>query len=450
MNRHVSPRSRGNSMLRALRLNPLMACLALVPCAETMAAVTHVVDTCTDSTTLIACDGQDDGTLRKSVTCAEDGDTVDLSQLQCSTITLSGALIAQATNLTLVGPSSGTLTLDAAGQSRVLQHYGGDSGTLRIDHLTVANGSYDSPLFFHGAGACIFSTGSVELKFSTVTSCYASSSLPDAMGGAIYALHVVSLYRSTVSNSTARGNGDIAFGLGGGIYADVIELDSSTISGNTASSEVGIAVGGGAVSNLIYSRFSTVSGNKADSNVAGIWGDHVYLTATTVSGNEARYGFIGGVYAATRATILGSTIAGNSSRGMFAAGLVVPNPALTTVTLQSTIIAGNKADGVELDVGTNNGKTISGHNNLIMAHQSGTTVPADTLTDDPLLGPLQDNGGLTQTHALLPGSPAIDHGSNAGGEQSDQRGRPREVGGLPDIGAYEFDPDSIFTTGFGP
>ena len=139
MTRHAPPPSRGNSMFRSLRLNPLMVCLALVPCAETMGAVTHVVDSCTDGTALFTCDGQDDGTLRKSVTCAENGDTVDLSQLQCTTITPSGALTAQAASLTLIGPSSRSLTLDAAGQSRVLLHYGGDFGTLHIDHLTLGH-----------------------------------------------------------------------------------------------------------------------------------------------------------------------------------------------------------------------------------------------------------------------------------------------------------------------
>jgi hypothetical protein len=58
---------------------------------------------------------------------------------------------------------------------------------------------------------------------------------------------------------------------------------------------------------------------------------------------------------------------------------------------------------------------------------------------DPLLGPLQNNGGSTRTHALLPGSPAINAGSNPLGLATDQRGAdfPREAGGRADIGAYE-------------
>src|SRR5262249_3961552 len=57
---------------------------------------------------------------------------------------------------------------------------------------------------------------------------------------------------------------------------------------------------------------------------------------------------------------------------------------------------------------------------------------------DPMLGPLQDNGGPTFTQALLDGSPAIDAGINPPGLTQDQRGSPpRDFGGATDIGAYE-------------
>ena len=450
MNRHVSPRSRGNSMIRSLRLNRLMACLAIVPCAGATAAVTHVVDQCSDSAAPFVCDGIDDGTLRKAFSCAGNNDTIDLSQLQCSKITLGAALVSPAVSLTLVGPASGTLTLDGGGQSRVLTHNGGADDTLSINHLTIANGHYEKPYAVGGGGGgCVYSTGNVVLNFSTVTSCYASAVNAEPLGGAIYAKHALGLYRSTVSDSTASGSwqgGGVSLALGGGIYAAVVKLNQSTVSSNSATATYGF--GGGIAGNLIYANSSTVSGNKA-SHFAGIIGNYVYLTDSTVSGNQTpANGHIGGVYAGGAARIIGSTIANNSSGDGYAAGLFVPEPAASEI--ESSVIAGNKAGGVELDVGTRDGRTLPGHKNLIVAHNAGTTVPADTQTDDPLLGPLQDNGGPTQTHALLPGSPAIDHGSNSGGQPSDQRGRPREVGGLPDIGAFEFDPDEIFTTGFGP
>ena len=277
------------------------------------------------------------------------------------------------------------------------------------------------------------------LNFSTVTSCYVSASQTDAAGGAIHAKRGVGLYRSTVSGSTAQGKG-YSFGVGGGIYANAVELDQSTVSGNSAASAMSLGIGGGVYAQTIWRNRSTISGNKA-SNVAGIVGVHVYLTDSTVSGNRTPTdGFVGGVYAQSVARIISSTIARNSSGGTAAAGLFVPNPAIATVTVQSTIIADNETAGVALDVGTNDGKTIFGQRNLIMTHQAGTTVPADTLTADPLFTLLRDNGGPTQTHALLPGSPAIDHGSNVDGFAFDQRGRLRVIGAFTDIGAYEFDP----------
>jgi hypothetical protein len=450
MNHHAPPPSRGNSVKRSLRLNPLMACLALVPCAEAAAVVTHVVNTCSDTAAPFVCDGQDDGTLRKAFACAQFGDTIDLTQLQCSKITLAAPLTSDAAAVILAGPGQQKLTIDGGGQSRIFVHHGSPDESLYINDLTVANGHYEKPdTVAGGSGGCVYSTGNVVLNFSTVTSCYASSANVDATGGAIYAKHGVVLDHSTVSGSTVQGNG-LAFALGGGIYADHVELNHSTVSGNSATAgTLALAFGGGVAANVIFVDSSTVSGNKAN-HFAGIDGIRVYLSDSTVSENKTPVdGRVGGVYAGQTARVISSTIARNSSGAGFAAGLFVPVPSAAT-TLQSTIIAGNEAAGAELDVGTNDGKTILGSNNLIMAHQAGTTVPADTLTDDPLLSSLRDNGGPTQTHALLPGSPAIDHGNHVGFLASDQRLRPRVVGAFPDIGAYEFDPDSIFTTGFGP
>ena len=114
--------------------------------------------------------------------------------------------------------------------------------------------------------------------------------------------------------------------------------------------------------------------------------------------------------------------------------------------VSSTIIANNISSVGELDVGTDPGKKIYGANNLIMATMSGTSVPADTISLDPKLGPLQANGGPTLTQALLPGSPAIDLGSNPANLTLDQRGVPRVENGRADIGAVES--DDLFRDGF--
>jgi hypothetical protein len=77
-------------------------------------------------------------------------------------------------------------------------------------------------------------------------------------------------------------------------------------------------------------------------------------------------------------------------------------------------------------------------------------VPAGTITLDPKLGPLQFNGGVTRTHELTAGGPAIDQGDNTIGLATDQRGPTyrRVVGAKADIGAFEVDTDHIFGNTF--
>ena len=87
-----------------------------------------------------------------------------------------------------------------------------------------------------------------------------------------------------------------------------------------------------------------------------------------------------------------------------------------------------------------------------MISSANVALPPGTLTSDPMLAPLANNGGATFTHALLPGSPAVDAGSNVAGLTRDQRGSGyvREFGAAADIGAYESQPSAelIFADGF--
>jgi hypothetical protein len=315
---------------------------------------------------------------------------------------------------------------------------------LYVNGLTIANGRYDNPTDYAGGGACIYSSGSVFLNYSTVSSCYASAPTGLATGGAIYAKGTASLYHATVSGSTASG-GTYGISAGGGIYAGTVELNRSTVSGNTAKSD-GVASAGGIYSSIVYANYSTISGNAADAG-GGIFASRVYVRNSTIAGNHADFGSFGGIYSRDTAEIFNGTISGNSNAGDVAGGLFVQNASASSTDIQNTIIANNKAGGVELDVGTGAGVTISGHNNIIMARQAGTTVPVDTIADDPMLGPLQDNGGETRTLALKPGSPAIDKGGTTQ-FSFDQRDSPRIVGSKTDIGAFEFDPEHIFANGF--
>ena len=89
-----------------------------------------------------------------------------------------------------------------------------------------------------------------------------------------------------------------------------------------------------------------------------------------------------------------------------------------------------------------------GHN-LFSDQPAVPLAPTDLINTDPMLGPLGDNGGPTETQALLPGSPAIDAGVAVPGVTTDQRGVPRPQGQAPDIGAFESRSASLLTTDYG-
>jgi hypothetical protein len=121
------------------------------------------------------------------------------------------------------------------------------------------------------------------------------------------------------------------------------------------------------------------------------------------------------------------------------------------VTLTNTVVARNTA--------TSNPDAEGGFNsegNNLIGDSTGATgfVDSDLLNTNPLLGPLQDNGGPTKTHALLPGSPAVDAGKNTACTLTDQRGVLRTDGDkngtvICDMGAFErndLTPPKVTTT----
>ena len=190
MNIRSRPSSRHATTRVALRPNPLAACLLAVTgglaSSWATAAVTHVVTTCNDTVGSALCDG-DDGTLRKALRCAQNKDTVDLTQLQCSTITLATSLIAGTVTVTLNGPGRDKLTIDAGGRFRAIIHNGVYSNALYIKNLTITNGHYDNPYDYSNGGGCIYSSSYVSVTSSTVSNCYTSAIYKAATGGAIFA-----------------------------------------------------------------------------------------------------------------------------------------------------------------------------------------------------------------------------------------------------------------------
>jgi hypothetical protein len=253
----------------------------------------------------------------------------------------------------------------------------------------------------------------------------------------------------TVTNSAFSGN---SARHGGGIFNDEggrLTVTDSTFLSNSAPGSGGgrpaaglgggiLSIGPTAVSN------STFSGNNADAGggiFGGLDGDGTLtLTNCTLSGNSASDG--GGIYhfAFPPLTLTNCTLSGNSatSSGGGIGGY-------GTTTLRNTIVANSPSGG---DCATTILVNDDGHNLIQDATSScglSNGVNGNVVGVDPLLGPLMDNGGPTQTIALLPGSPAIGTGdpdvcANPLVNGLDQRGyvRPGADSASCSIGAYEY------------
>ena len=240
---------------------------------------------------------------------------------------------------------------------------------------------------------------------------------------------VVSMGPVTISDLTIR-NANGRFG--GGIFnggAGSVTIINSALSGNTAAFGGGVYNGG--TLNIVN---STISGNTAGEG-AGVY-NPVTLTIinSTFSDNTASQ--VGGaVFNTGTLVIANSTISNNSS--MFLAGGVVN---LNNFQIGNTILNGGHASANIYNNG--NGVVMSLGYNLSSDDAFGIlTGPGDQIEANPILGPLQINGGHTLTHALLPGSPAIDAGNPNFMPPPffDQRGShfPRVRNGRIDVGSFE-------------
>jgi hypothetical protein len=202
----------------------------------------------------------------------------------------------------------------------------------------------------------------------------------------------------TIENSTISGNQSARNGGGLGSYSEYLpvtaSLRNSTISGNTAD-----GIGGGISAAAASNGYPT--------------GADDILHNCTVTANTATDG--GGIaHDSTASVEMNSTIV---ARNYDSTGPATPD------------LLGDVAADFSL-IGDGTGGSVTGANNLV-----GTAASPI----DPMLGPLANNGGPTQTHALLAGSPALNAGANIDGLVFDQRGSnfARVVGSAADIGAYE-------------
>ena len=467
--------SHRRSFALPLPLNPLAACLAAL-LAVTDAGATPVrpagavvVTNCLDS---------GGGSLRQAVIDSGPGDAIDLTQLTCSQITLTTGRIDVARDVLLQGPGSGLLTIDGANLDRIFNQNG--PYQLAVYGMTLQRG-YSNAF----GGGCIYSKGPLLLNDTVITGCkvFDIASSASYKGGGVLVNSSLSAIDSAIVDNEIYSSLGYTFGGGAFVSGDVL-LASSTISGNNISNASGgitdsggIDVGGRLL--MMYSTISnnsvdglpgspgsiggarvaggavisnsTISGNTADGGVGGLrlYGSAAspnVITNSTISGNTASA--IGGVYARGPTTIANSTIAFNTET-TFANGAGL-RLAYSLADIESSIIASNTSSGTTQNIGLGISGGVTGANNLIGPSPS-VSLPPDTIGGNPVLLALADNGGPTKTHALGPGSPAIDAGNNNAALANDQRGTGflRVVGVAPDIGAFEgVDTDRIFANGF--
>lgn len=335
-------------------------------------------------------------------------------------------------------------------------------------------------------GTLIVSGSSIRGNTAAIDSLTDPGFIRFGSGGGIHSTGTLSLTSSTVSNNRAR--------VGGGLWnAGTMIVKLSTTRDNRAES------GGGMYnSNSLTVSESTISGNFTNDFGGGIDNDRGTLRVvnSTIANNHSFEG--GGINNSgnSTATIINSTITGNTgvdlgggiyNLGDFTGGV---NTGVNTVDIQSSTIAYNRTPGIAgagisnrggpvtmrnsilaENIGPENrpddleGVVISEGYNLIQTVDAGQIVgnlSGNRMGVAPKLGPLQNNGGPTWTHALLTGSPAIDNANPAapgsGAEACpmiDQRGyaRPRDGDGdgtsRCDMGAYERQSASTVYTPWG-
>ena len=298
--------------------------------------------------------------------------------------------------------------------------------TVTIEALTIQNGSVN------GNGGGIRNGGSLTLREVTLTGNTATGGSSD--GGGVFSR--LSDQMLTIENSTVSGN--IADRNGGGMgttafYFSTMTLTNSTVSGNTAE------IGGGMGTTAFYFSTvmltnSTVSGNTADRNGGGMgttafFFSTVTLTSSTVSGNSAN-GFGGGVYSdasnSSTSALVRSLVAGNTAPMGGAEVYHISDDGDSVLTVDANNVLGHD--------GLTNGQAFEGLSPGA-SDVDATSDNADITLSDILETMLADNGGPTQTHALVANSPALDR--VACGLTEDQRGYLRDDG-LCDSGAVEY------------
>ena len=403
----------------------------------------------------------EDISLREAILYSNDGDTISFDpSLKDGTILLTSGELAIDKSLTIQGFTDSELTINGNDRSRVfnIDNNFGLINDVTINNLTITGGNAGD----NGGG------GIRNEENLTINNSVIMGNSAEGSGGGIYGSSTIS--NSTISQNSAEGSGggisgsstisnstiskNQAEGNGGGIYSfdsvEIARIDNSTISGNQAEGN-----GGGIYAyDSVEIDNSTISGNQAEGNGGGInvrsgmYGISGTILNSTVSGNTAKIKG-GGIHDGTE-TISNSTITGNAAPDGAGIYQFPIDSYFDGTEISSSIIAGNidsnDVEGPDLASGGNNLIGNGDNTSAFVDRINGDIVGSADDPIDPQLGKLQDNGGSTFTHALLPESIAINTGSNPEELTTDQRGEgfPRTLFNATDIGAFEADTDSIY------
>lgn len=367
-------------------------------------------------------------------------DRIEFALPAHATIMLSEGLPPIEDEVAIVGPGAESLVVSGGDSRRV---FGVAAKDASISGLTVADGKFkEGAGIFNGPGS------SLRLEDMTVRGNEATSISTSPIGAGILNAGTLTVERSTISENAARTTQGLPIEGGGIFNVGSLVVEGSTIEANEVEStnpagSFSGSRGGGIYNNgKLLITASTLNRNvaragaglttnlasgaglfDADDGETTVARSTVMANRVVITGGGGPVSEGGGIRAASETTlIVGSTLAGNSAA--LGANLV----GRSTTQVQSTILAapleGSNCFRAFVSLGYN----------LEQGHSCSPSLsqPTDQLDADPLLGPLAANGGPTLTMALLPGSPAIDHGLAAAGETIDQRGlrRPLEIAGV--------------------
>jgi hypothetical protein len=387
------------------------------------------------------------GSLRDALYSTPDG-VVDFEPGLTGTIHLNGGILRVTRNVSIAGPGPNLITIDGGGTNLFdgTEVFVVNAGvTATISDLSIRDGRAPAG----GGGGAIFNRGLLTLVNTTLFFNFAAAGgAGDGVGGAIYNVGSLNVVNSNLDHNQADGTtpgGGFGEAAGGAIFSTGnLTIDHSTIGNNFAVNGFGVlgSVGGGIYSTGIVTILNSTIGNN----------DAVGNTFPGFAGAASG----GGIYSTGTLTAIGATVSDNiaipatglsgTGGGVFTSGSndVFKNSivARNYTTSSGPDIQGQLLQAVADVIGVDAG-------NNVMNGVGGNQVGTSAAPLNPLLGPLQSNGGPTPTMALQAGSPALGKGDVASAYgTTDQRGLPRVVNGAVDVGAFQVQaPVPIFALG---